>query len=267
MNFSELLDANPAKSLDFAEFAAIDGWMTAEAADLTLHLAALQSARRQVTGVLELGVFKGKYLSLLAALFADRRVPVVGVDAFIVRIGEQVAPKYQKAVKEQIEETVARMTRGMVTPTLLVAFTHQLEAQQLRAYCPPGYSFISVDAGHEAHDVRNDLGLSETLMSEHAIIAADDVFNPQVPGVVEGLCQYFADHPNTDLRPFANCGNKLFLCRKAMHPIYLAYMHWLLDNKKDHSYLVKSASLRQSNRQADFVPKLFGAEIISFEWS
>ncbi len=257
----------PAIELDLDAYRGIEGWMSDEAADLTMRLFRWQRTAQAVTGVLELGVFKGKYLSLLASLAQGTGASVVGVDAFTSRIGEQLPPADRNYARDAAVATITRMAPGSSPPMMLVAFTADVEATALRALCPGGYSFISVDAGHLAAEVAHDLALAESLLGARTIVAADDLFNAQTPGVMEGLCRYFTGNPDTTLAPFAWAGNKLFLCHRATHPALLAYVHDLLQDPPAPSYIARSCALHAHNRQLGFVPSLFGYEMLAFEWA
>ncbi len=252
--------------LDLDAFRGIEGWMADEAADLTSRLFQWQRPMQAVTGVLELGVFKGRYLSLLASLAQGTGAPVVGVDAFTSRVGEQIPQADRDYARDVALATVAALAPGGEPPTLLVAFTADVDLRTLRGLSPGGYSFISVDAGHLAADVQADLAMVGQLVTEHTIIAADDVFNPQTPGVMEGLCRYFAAHPRTVLAPFAWAGNKLFLCHWETHATLLAYVHGLLHDPAAPPYVAKSRAAYAHNQRLAFAPSLFGYEMFAFEW-
>jgi hypothetical protein len=264
VDFETLLKGTHLPSVDLPAIAAIEGWLTEEAIDLTMRLAQLQLALGHAGGILELGVFKGKYLSLLASLFQDAGVPAVGVDAFLARLGEPVEPCWQEAAKAQILQTVAGLAPRSIPPVLLAGFTRDIEPAALRAIVPNGFGFISVDAGHEAPDVEHDLGLVEAVMTDQAIVALDDVFHPRVPGVVEGLCRYFFRHPESVLRPFAICGNKVFFCAGSMHTTYLEYTRWILGDAQALPYVRKSAVSQEQDRTANFTPRFLGHEVAVF---
>ncbi len=253
--------------LDLDAFRGIEGWMADEAADLTARLFQWQRSAGAVTGVLELGVFKGRYLSLLASLAQGTGAPVVGVDAFTSRVGEQIPEPDRDYARDVVLATVAALAPGSPPPTLIVAYTADVETDTLRGLSPGGYSFISVDAGHLAADVQADLAMVERLVSERTVIAADDVFNPKTPGVMEGLCRHFAAHPRTALAPFAWAGNKLFLCHWETHPTLLAHVHGLLHDPAAPPYVGKSRATHAHNQWLGFAPALFGYEIFAFEWA
>jgi len=253
--------------LDLDAFRGIEGWMADEAADLTSRLFHWQRSVRAVTGVLELGVFKGRYLSLLASLAQGTGAPIVGVDAFTSRVGEPIPGPDRDHARDAALATVRALAPGSAPPTLIVAFTADVDVGTLRGLSPGGYSFISVDAGHLAADVAADLALVGQLTAERTIVAAADVFNPQTPGVMEGLCRHFAANPGTVLAPFAWAGNKLFLCHREMHPTLLAHVRGLLDDPTAPPYIAKSRAAHEHNQRLGFTPALFGYEVFAFEWA
>lgn len=141
-----------------------------------------------------------------------------------------------------------------------------MDASVLLAHCPGGYSFVGVDAGHEADDVASDMALAALVLSQGGLVALDDAFNPALPGVAEGLFRYFRAADGSKLAPFATCGNKLFLCRPELHVTYLAYAAWLLTQGHDAEYLAKSRERDLGNRALLFIPRLSGREIVAFDY-
>ncbi len=264
--FSSLLMACPAPQVAPDATAAIDGWLSPEAADLTIRLCRLQAALGIRTGVLELGVYRGKYLALLGALYAGTGLPLVGVDLFIERIGQPVAAEYVPYLVAGITASVVGAAPDVTPPLIIQARTRDMDASLLLAHCPGGYSFVSVDAGHEADDVASDMALAASALSRGGVIALDDAFNPMLPGVAEGLFRYFHTAGDSKLVPFATCGNKLFLCRPEMHATYLAYAAWLLTQGHEAEYLAKSREYDFGNRGLLFIPHLSGREIVAFDY-
>jgi hypothetical protein len=267
MDFEALLARVKPADVDGAKLRDIEGWLAEEAGELTCRLVHLQRARGHATGVLELGVFKGKYLAFLAALHRPDGVPLVGVDGFLARIGEPLDAHYRAEAKRLICANVASLTGGGPPPLLIAGLTRDVDAHAIAALCPGGYSFISVDAGHEADDLVTDLALAAATASPHALVAVDDVFNHIVPGVAEGVCRFFIDHPGCALRPFAMCGNKLFFSTAGEHATYLAYCKWLLVSAHQRPFIARSAVLHEGNRRNNFVPRFLGHEVVAFMWN
>ena len=211
------------------------------------------------------GVYRGKYLALLAALHGDTELPLVGVDLFIERIGQPVAAEHVPYLVAGIAASVLGAAPGVTPPLIIQARTQDMDASRLLAHCLGGYSFVSVDAGHEADEVASDMALAASVLSRGGIVALDDAFNPALPGVAEGLFQYFRAAENSELAPFATCGNKLFLCRPEMHATYLAYAAWLLTQCHEAEYLTKTRERDLGNRGLLFIPRLAGQEIVTFD--
>ena len=266
IDFESILRRTPPMEPHLDRLSSIEGWLSDEAIDFTSRLFRLQRAANQAGGVLELGVFKGKYLALLAAL-SGGEAPLVGVDAFLARVGEPLEPKWRATAEQAIRDNVALMIGTERPVTLIGGFTRDVDISKIVECCPDGYSFISVDAGHEVDDLVADLGIATAAAASDAIIALDDVFNPLVPGVAEGVCSYFRDNPSCSFRPFAICGNKVFLSGAGMHTTYIAYAKWLLHAATDASYIHKSAAVDKQNVGLGFVPRFLGHEVVTFVWN
>lgn len=261
--FAALLAAVPAAAAGHGAVAGIEGWLQPDAADLSARLCRFQAANGAQTGVLEFGVYRGKYLALLAALHAGTGCPVVGVDMFIERIGQSVAPEHLPYLMDQVVKAVLAAAPGSVPPVILPLPTRNLTPAALLPLCGPGYSFISVDAGHEVDDVLHDLGLAAAVLSPGGIVALDDAFRGSLPGVAEGLVRHLSQD-GCLLAPFAFCGNKAFLCRPDRHGAYLAYARWLLTVPDGAPYLAAAAAQDQAGRALGFVPRLAGREMVVF---
>jgi hypothetical protein len=72
--------------------------------------------------------------------------------------------------------------------------------------------FVHIDGGHRADDVVNDLFVAERALLPDGVVALDDAFNPNWPGVSEGFCQFVGAHPDA-FAPLLIGGNKVFLAR------------------------------------------------------
>jgi|GEM_PF-1861865 len=265
-DFPSLLASRPAPPVTPGAVAHLDGWLADEAADLTIRLCHLQACLGVRTGVLELGVYRAKYLALLAALHADAGLPLVGVDMFIERIGQPIPPEHFPYFIERITEAVQGVAPASPAPVILPVDTATLDAAALLSHCPAGYSVIGVDAGHEVDDVAHDLALAASALSDAGIVALDDAFGAGLPGVTEGLFRFLAAHGEREggLAAFAFCANKLFLCRPAMHATYLAYANWLLTAPGALPYAAEAARQASANAAVGFTPRLAGREMVPF---
>lgn len=79
--------------------------------------------------------------------------------------------------------------------------------------------FFSVDGGHTREIVRSDMVLAASSIARGGVIIADDVFNDQWPGVIQGTLDFLevAD----DVVPFAIGFNKVFFTTSEFAPRYI----------------------------------------------
>ncbi len=188
----------------------------------------------------------------------------MGVDAFLARHGLRL----EQADKQYAEEVILNGVRSVAGSTdkvtLIAGYTNEVSVDQLRALCPTGYSFISVDAGHDAEDVKHDSAMADALLSEHGVVAFDDIYNAVCPGVAQGFFQYMSG-TNRGLAPFSTGGNKVFACRPALHAQYYGFSKELARNIKQVApALGRTLDQLVANEDNHWSPKLCGYEIIPF---
>jgi hypothetical protein len=82
---------------------------------------------------------------------------------------------------------------------------------------------FSVDGAHTAEHTANDLTIAQDALSQRGVVVVDDWFNPNWPGVQEGLFD-FMRQPATSLAPFAYGNNKLYLTKPESHGEYFAFV-------------------------------------------
>jgi hypothetical protein len=154
-------------------------------------------------GVFEIGVFAGKYLSLLYQLSTDARRPVLGLDTF------------QWYPREKVIENFDRIFGQPDRLLLLTGDSTQIQPAEIQDKLGGKPCFISVDGAHTATAVLNDLNLSQQILADGGIVAIDDLLNPRAIGVSEGAYRYFLSREKAaDLAPFAYCANKLFAAHR-----------------------------------------------------
>lgn len=242
----------------------VEGWLSNDALFITEQLFALQRENGWITGILELGVFKGKYLSVLAQQSSESGVPIVGVDAFLERHGLRLSDEHKRSAENTILNAVRSVAGSTNNVSLIAGYTHEISVDRLRSMCPDGYSFVSVDAGHDADDVEHDSAMADALLSEHGVAAFDDIYNAVCPGVAEGFFRYMNGSERA-LAPFATCGNKVFACRPADHTRYYDFCRELAVNiKQTAPELSRTLDQLVANDQNGWSPTLCGSKIIPF---
>jgi hypothetical protein len=190
-------------------FRQMEGWCLDEAAYLTCCLMSCQHQSECSSGALEIGVYRGKYLSVLYQKARQFGQPVVGIDPF------EWSPR-QTAV-----DALTRAFGSLDGLALVTADSRSLNAGDLLAMLGNVQpSFISIDGDHSSEAVRSDLVLATAALRPGGIIAVDDFMNPRAMGVSEGVYRYFLLDERGSMRPFAHCGNKLFVAERHYHEMY-----------------------------------------------
>lgn len=168
------------------------------------------------------------------------------------------------SAKSEIQENV-KVAEANVLERLVLhrANTNVLFLSLFKNLINDAIAFLSIDAGHEAEDVYDDMRISTGLLSDNGIIAAVDFFNPAVPGVAEGFCAFMSYGMGKKFAPFANFGNKVFLCRAESHRMYLELVREILQEGAEQSdYIGKSLEHINKNTSIGFHPMMFGWQVI-----
>jgi hypothetical protein len=189
----------------------IQGMLLPLAARQTLDLLDFQEARGIKGGVLEIGVFCGKYFSLLLHSANTTGCTPVGIDTF------EFAPE------NQVLDLLGRNGADSSRVRLLSGRSRDFSASEVRKHLGEPARFISVDGSHEKPDVLYDLSLSDVVLGNEGIVAADDFLNCVCLGVNEAIIEYLAKS-SKDLVPFAYIPNKLLLCRPKMRETYADHL-------------------------------------------
>jgi len=79
--------------------------------------------------------------------------------------------------------------------------------------------FFHVDGGHRPEDVMSDLATAERALLPDGVVALDDLFNPNWPGVSEGFYRFIAARPEA-FTPILIGGNKVFFTTPAARERY-----------------------------------------------
>ncbi len=205
--------------------------------------------------VLEIGVYRGKYLSVLYKL-SEPDESVVGVDLFV----DTGKPEEDSAIARG---NVAAACGENARLRIVVGDSIELTTTRLREETGGGLRFVSIDGGHTRELVRRDLENAAPLLQPGGIMALDDAFNFGTPGVIEGITD-FLRQAQPPLAPFAVCYNKLFVTTPDFHQRcvdatlgFLEQATWLPTRERTLEY-------RRGNKVSAFIPKMFGFEIVPF---
>lgn len=238
------------------------GWLSPNAADFTYRLLQTETFKSTKGALVEIGVHKGKYLTLIAHATKGQDRNMIGIDGFFSGYQQPLDERWIENARSEITNNIRSLNE---TQSLQVvrANSEDLSPKAFESLIQEQCAFLSIDAGHDAHEVYNDFRISCRNIAEGCIIAADDVFNSRVPGVAEGVLRFLSSSEGRLLAPFATCGNKLFISTHKYHTKYLEASKQFLRNAES-GYLLNSQKYNDRNAQIGFAPKLYGFEVVPF---
>jgi LPS sulfotransferase NodH len=179
----------------------IAGWLNKPAAYLTVDLLRWQEQNAIKGGVVEIGVFCGKYFSILADSAFREKSPLLGVDTFQYTNQKRVYTELEGVFGRNVEADVPLWKKSSLElrPGMIEKATGKCR-------------FISIDGAHDYETVFRDLVLCEQVLANGGIIAADDFLNPVAMGVNQAI-NTFLSQPRAVV-PVAYTANKLFLANR-----------------------------------------------------
>ena len=225
----------------------VPGWLEDYAAIRTMDLLSLQEREPIRGSLLEIGVFHGRYFSVMLRSSVRTHERIVGLDTF-----QYLAPDAVKQILAPLAdpESVHFVQRR----------SSDMTAQELREILGTEPRFISIDGSHEHEDVFWDLLLSDDLLAPLGIVAVDDFLNPITLGVNDGVNRFFFAHPR-NVVPFAYTANKLFLCRtEAADKYKAAFEKMVVEDQREQ----RSANFRVNlpDYRANVEQKLWGVTLL-----
>lgn len=247
--------------VDQSALDAIEHWRPPTEQLLAQILIDAQRRNDLVTGILELGVHKGWFLSILAGAVAGIGVPVVGVDAFLADFGRKLDPEDQAYAECAIHDAIAAVTGRPSGATIVDAYTCDVSIESLLELAPDGYSFVSVDTSSTAPDQDANLAIVDRTLSNGGLAWINAVFDSSLPGAGQGFFEYCFGHPKADLAPFATISSAVLVCRRARYEFYSDAC--LTSVKRIESMLPASMTTVRMEQEANaFTPLLFDYAII-----
>lgn len=180
----------------------IAGWLHRPAALRTMDILRWQESSGIRGGLLEIGVFCGKYFALLLNSARRASDPILGIDTFQYAPPSRVVKEMHGAFGEDLSSLFTLWSKRSDT----------VSASDISAKIGK-CRFVSIDGSHDFDSVFLDLILAEDVLGYSGIVAVDDFLNPVAIGVNQAVNVYFAQ-PRT-LVPVAFIANKLFLSHRS----------------------------------------------------
>jgi hypothetical protein len=183
-------------------FQRIEGWFSFDAALLFMAYNQLLASHGIASDVIEIGVHHGLSTIAIATLRGHGK-HLYAIDLF----------------EDLQTENVSRSGGGnrAVFERNMLEFFGSLDFVRILPRSSAGlgptdlgrsFSFCHVDGGHSRSETYSDLVLGHEILLPGGLLALDDYFNVEYPGVCEGAVEFMLRHPGS-LRPLAIGFNKV----------------------------------------------------------
>jgi len=186
----------------------VDGRLGVGALGLTIAISQRHVTRGVRGAVGQIGIHHGRYFIVLA-LSRQAGENAVAIDIFEDQ--HLNADWSGQGDREAFCSNLLRHDVDMSEVVIHKADSLTMSSWELLALSKgQNYRMFSVDGGHQVANVLHDLELVAGALSPGGVIVLDDFYNPEWPGVNEGLFKLLAR--SRSLAPFCYGDNKLFLC-------------------------------------------------------
>ncbi len=196
----------------------IEGWISNLALRAILKLSHVQCQNNVNGSVCEIGVHHGRSFILLHMLTNSNEMSAA-IDLF-----EMQSDNIDKSGKGDKEKLIKNLRDNFCELNRIKIITKNslnISPEYLLEQTGSRIRIFSVDGGHSAEVVYNDLKLAERTICKGGIIILDDFFVSSWPGVSEGACKYLMNE-ETKLIPFSTFDGKiLFTNDKQLKELYI----------------------------------------------
>jgi hypothetical protein len=165
-------------------FHRIDGWFSYDASLLFLAYAQLNAGHGISGDVLEIGVYQGLSAITVAHLRGAAR-RMTAIDMFETRVTD-AAYGSGETYRQLFENNMRAFHEPLDFLDIVTGASGELKANDFSRT----FSFCHVDGGHSPQETFADLEFASQILIPGGILALDDYFNPQYPGVCEGAIQF-----------------------------------------------------------------------------
>lgn len=227
----------------------LEGWLEDYAALRSLDLLWWQEQKGVRGPLVEIGVFRGRYFSLLLESAARTGDAVLGIDTFQYVGMDQVRTEIAAGFPDAPEYAFLPVPSTDLVPSDILSALGRKKPR-----------FISVDGSHEFEDVVWDLRLCEEILAPEGIVSVDDFINPVTFGVNQGVHAFFAS--SRSLVPFAYIANKLFLARPMFASVALPALEQVI-MQDEHEPRSVDFRNRLKHGRAHVEQKLWGKPLLS----
>ena len=212
-----------------------EGWCAVEFhAPFAYDISVMQWQHGIYGSVGEIGVYKGRYSSILAAVThtpAGERFFAADIFEMKTALSEEQGRlgEFLNAMK------AAGFTKDSTEPAsklhLFAQSSVYLSKMTFINQRLPSFRLLSIDGGHLRPIVLSDFEKAACIVRQGGIIVFDDALYKPKPEVRQGIEDFFKMYGSDAFKPLAVSYNKLFVCSSDYHATYMDYIRKNLAQK------------------------------------
>ncbi len=234
------------------------GWLWQSAAYLTAIVGLKQSLDGMRGNVGEIGLWQGRYLTLLGLLSSNEE-SIVGIDSFV---HSSDPAGFQNRIKTRFESDP--LLKGRLR--LITEDSTKLRVDDIKKVASNPFRLFSIDGGHMADEVFSDVNLICNLMCEGGVMIIDDILNPTCPGVIEGMLRFFNSPAGANFAAFCLVGNKMLVTQRSKANDWRQFLLKFIEKHKAIS-LFRDTAQTIANFPPGVFPRLCNSDMIVVTWS
>jgi len=227
----------------------IEGWFSRDAARLFGWVDEIQKTNNVVGDLFEIGCHHGRSAQLMGAMARPKSETLRVCDLFGLQ-SDNVSRSGRG--DRDIFENNMQLVRDLGV-SYRIFQKNSLALKQTEV--GNGYRFFHIDGGHNPEEALADLKLAANSLCEQGVIALDDPFRAEWPGVTEGLIR-FLDQFSEFEAIVVGC-NKVLVTRKSASALFLnEFENQSAQDASGFGYpwKIKSMPFHQSNLRTLYVP-------------
>jgi hypothetical protein len=189
----------------------IEGWFSRDALEIINEINNIQSSENISGSLGEIGVHHGKFFVLLSLISRQNKI-CLAIDLF-----EKQSENIDNSGcgdKNILLNNLKRNRCNLANIKILSKNSLDITPEELLNYSGNKLRLFSIDGGHTAEILENDLKLGESVICPGGIIILDDYFDQQWPGVSEGTLKYLISG-DSKLIPLAIFDDKIVFTNDA----------------------------------------------------
>ncbi|MHC4950023.1 MAG: class I SAM-dependent methyltransferase [Planctomycetota bacterium] len=196
----------------FEKIQRLPGWFNFDDCAHFYLILSMQSALGVRGDLFEIGSYHGRSTALMGYCLKENENVYI-CDAFDIQAEDSY---FHLPTPEGVLENILRVNHSLDSSRVII---HRCLSNELNLATAQKFRFMHIDGGHSKEQTFQDLVLCGRHLMNKGVIAVDDFYHPDFPGVKEGVQEFLSMHPDflilADLNRHGAFGRKLYITRKA----------------------------------------------------